>query len=53
MVYLLFWKDLHNTLDGPLQKDGEHFSGHEVLVRRVQATFRRFVESTEQSCRER
>ncbi|XP_039835821.1 dynamin-like protein ARC5 isoform X2 [Panicum virgatum] len=36
-----------------LEKDGEHFSGHEVLVRRVQAAFRRFVESTEQSCRER
>jgi len=30
-----------------LEKDGERFSGHEVLVRRVQATFRRFVESTE------
>jgi len=36
-----------------LEKDGERFSGHEVLVRRVQAAFRRFVESTEQSCRER
>ncbi|CAL4903932.1 unnamed protein product [Urochloa decumbens] len=36
-----------------LEKDGEHFSSHEVLVRRVQAAFKRFAESTEQSCRER
>ncbi|KAF8658125.1 hypothetical protein HU200_059591 [Digitaria exilis] len=35
-----------------LEKDGESFS-HEVLVRRVQAAFKRFAESTEQSCRER
>ncbi|TKW07227.1 hypothetical protein SEVIR_7G294000v4 [Setaria viridis] len=36
-----------------LEKDGERFSSHEVLVRRVQAEFKRFAESTEQSCRER
>jgi hypothetical protein len=52
-IFLLFLKLLHNTLDGPLQKDGERFSSHEVLVRRVQAEFKRFAESTEQSCRER
>uniref|UniRef100_A0A804ULC3 Dynamin-like protein ARC5 n=1 Tax=Zea mays TaxID=4577 RepID=A0A804ULC3_MAIZE len=36
-----------------LEKDGEHFSSHEVLIRRVQEAFKRFVESTEQSCRQR
>ncbi|KAL6641788.1 hypothetical protein ACP70R_019969 [Stipagrostis hirtigluma subsp. patula] len=36
-----------------LEKDGERFSSHEVLVKRVQAAFKRFAESTEQSCRER
>ncbi|KAM3273448.1 hypothetical protein ACQJBY_042976 [Aegilops geniculata] len=36
-----------------LEKDGEHFSSHDVLVKRVQAAFNRFAESTEQSCRER
>ncbi|XP_014758379.1 dynamin-like protein ARC5 isoform X2 [Brachypodium distachyon] len=36
-----------------LEKDGEHFSRHDVLVKRVQAAFNRFAESTEQSCRER
>ncbi|KAK3136256.1 hypothetical protein QOZ80_5BG0430500 [Eleusine coracana subsp. coracana] len=36
-----------------LEKDGEGFSSHEVLVKRVQAAFKRFAESTEQSCRER
>ncbi|CAN6339849.1 unnamed protein product [Urochloa humidicola] len=36
-----------------LEKDDENFSSHEVLVRRVQAAFTRFAESTEQSCRER
>ncbi|CAD6270357.1 unnamed protein product [Miscanthus lutarioriparius] len=36
-----------------LEKDGEHFSSHEVLVRRVQEAFKRFAESTEQSCRQR
>ncbi|CAN6344578.1 unnamed protein product [Urochloa humidicola] len=36
-----------------LEKDGEHFSSHEVLARRVQAAFTRFAESTDQSCRER
>ncbi|WVZ88677.1 hypothetical protein U9M48_035169 [Paspalum notatum var. saurae] len=36
-----------------LEKDGERFSSHEVLVRRVQAAFKKFAESTEQSCRER
>ncbi|GJN13647.1 hypothetical protein PR202_gb00373 [Eleusine coracana subsp. coracana] len=35
-----------------LEKDGEGFSSHEVLVKRVQAAFKRFAESTEQSCRE-
>ncbi|KAG0520299.1 hypothetical protein BDA96_08G062200 [Sorghum bicolor] len=36
-----------------LEKDGEGFSSHEVLVRRVQEAFKRFAESTEQSCRQR
>ncbi|KAL6905521.1 hypothetical protein ACP4OV_003122 [Aristida adscensionis] len=36
-----------------LEKDGERFSSHEVLVKRVQVAFMRFAESTEQSCRER
>ncbi|KAM3255541.1 hypothetical protein ACQJBY_048651 [Aegilops geniculata] len=36
-----------------LEKDGEHFSSHDVLVKRAQAAFNRFAESTEQSCRER
>lgn len=36
-----------------LEKDAEHFSSHDVLVKRVQAAFNRFAESTEQSCRER
>lgn len=36
-----------------LEKDGERFSNHEVLVRRVQVAFKRFAESTEQSCHER
>lgn len=36
-----------------LEKDGEHFNSHEVLIRRVQEAFKRFVESTEQSCRQR
>ncbi|TVU51148.1 hypothetical protein EJB05_02556 [Eragrostis curvula] len=36
-----------------LEKDGECFSSHEVLVKRVQAAFQRFAEATEQSCRER
>ncbi|KAM0888482.1 hypothetical protein ACQ4PT_028310 [Festuca glaucescens] len=35
------------------QKDAEHFSSHDVLVKRVQAAFDKFAESTEQSCRER
>ncbi|KAM0868113.1 hypothetical protein ACQ4PT_041542 [Festuca glaucescens] len=36
-----------------LEKDAEHFSSHDVLVKRVQAAFDKFAESTEQSCRER
>ncbi|KAG8093429.1 hypothetical protein GUJ93_ZPchr0012g20022 [Zizania palustris] len=36
-----------------LEKDGENFSSHDVLVKRVQSAFGRFAESTEQSCRER
>uniref|UniRef100_A0ACD5XNK6 Uncharacterized protein n=1 Tax=Avena sativa TaxID=4498 RepID=A0ACD5XNK6_AVESA len=36
-----------------LAKDDEHFSSHDVLVKRVQAAFDKFAESTEQSCRER
>lgn len=46
-------KKIRNYSDGTLQKDGEHFSSHEVLIRRVQEAFKRFVESTEQSCRQR
>uniref|UniRef100_A0A0D9XXG1 Dynamin-type G domain-containing protein n=1 Tax=Leersia perrieri TaxID=77586 RepID=A0A0D9XXG1_9ORYZ len=36
-----------------LEKDGENCSSHNILVKRVQAAFDRFAESTEQSCRER
>uniref|UniRef100_A0ACD5Y585 Uncharacterized protein n=1 Tax=Avena sativa TaxID=4498 RepID=A0ACD5Y585_AVESA len=44
----------HDTFDPFLhQKDDEHFSSHDVLVKRVQAAFDKFAESTEQSCRER
>ncbi|KAF0888179.1 hypothetical protein E2562_010867 [Oryza meyeriana var. granulata] len=36
-----------------LEKDGDNCSSHNVLVKRVQAAFDRFAESTEQSCCER
>jgi hypothetical protein len=42
-----------NALIELQQKDAEHFSSHDVLVKRVQAAFDKFAESTEQSCRER
>ncbi|XP_073013542.1 dynamin-like protein ARC5 [Typha latifolia] len=36
-----------------LQKDGEHLSGHEVFLRRVETAFNNFAESTEQACRDK
>ncbi|KAF3784519.1 Dynamin-like protein [Nymphaea thermarum] len=36
-----------------LQKDGEYFIGHDVFLRRVEAAFNSFAESTERACREK
>lgn len=49
----IFIFSITNALVKLQQKDAEHFSSHDVLVKRVQAAFNRFAESTEQSCRER
>ncbi|CAN6476158.1 unnamed protein product [Victoria cruziana] len=36
-----------------LQKDGEYFIGHDVFLKRVEAAFNAFAESTERACREK
>ncbi|KAJ4819052.1 hypothetical protein LUZ62_031618 [Rhynchospora pubera] len=34
-----------------LQKDGEHLSGHDVFLKRIETAFTNFAESTEHACR--
>ncbi|XP_078157052.1 P-loop containing nucleoside triphosphate hydrolases superfamily protein [Carex rostrata] len=34
-----------------LQKDGEHLSGHDVFLKRMEVAFTNFAESTEHACR--
>lgn len=34
-----------------LQKDGEHLSGHEVFLKRMEVAFTNLAESTEHACR--
>ncbi|XP_020253126.1 dynamin-like protein ARC5 isoform X3 [Asparagus officinalis] len=36
-----------------LQKDGEHLSGHEVFLKRVEVAFNNFAETTERACRDK